>query len=572
MKLTDGSKALFRIVIPANPTRAQEYAGRELARYLNLITQRSFPVVTADAPKQGAEIVLGPTGRPGTPPRELRYDGYALTAAGGDLFIQGSSDRGVLYGVYGLLERYLGCDFLSERVEHVPVWPEAELPEPDEVRVPAFWYRSSSWNVLARHPEFVMKRGMNASIYEPFPEELGGSIQYNGFVHTFKLYIPDEEFFETHPEYFCMVDGKRMPGAYSQLCLTNEDVFRIMLERVLKSIEAHPECEIVSLSQNDGFNPCTCPECAGVDAEEGGYAGTLVRFVNRLAREIGKKYPNITVDTLAYRQTRQPPRLTAPEPNVCVRMCTIESCFSHPIAECSDESAAEKVDGKETTSLVEDMEAWGRICKKMFVWDYTTNFHHYLAPFPNLAVLQKNVQWFIRQNVTGLFEQGNGESVSGEFGELRAYLISRLMWEPDGDVSAWTDRFLTGYYGAEAAGPIRAYIDMLHAYVREENVHVGIYQPPEDYLPDWLLEKAHALWDQAESKASGEVLERIHRSRLQLEYAELRRMPLDDPERKAKMDRFERDVRRYGILNLQEFTPREKTLEHLRNGDLSLIF
>ena len=40
--------------------------------------------------------------------------------------------------------------------------------------------------------------------------------------------------------------------------------------------------------------------------------------------------------------------------------------------------------------------------------------------------------------MTGLFEQGNGESPSGEFGELRAYLITKLMWNPDLDAVSYT--------------------------------------------------------------------------------------------------------------------------------------
>ncbi len=69
----------------------------------------------------------------------------------------------------------------------------------------------------------------------------------------------------------------------------------------------------------------------------------------------------------------------------------------------------------------------------------------------NLHVIQDNVKFFIENGVTQLFEQGNGQSISGEFGELRAYLLTKLMWEPDGDLSAWMDEFLDAYYGAGPA-------------------------------------------------------------------------------------------------------------------------
>ena len=113
---------------------------------------------------------------------------------------------------------------------------------------------------------------------------------------------------------------------------------------------------------------------------------------------------------------------------------------------------------------------------------------------------------------------------------------------------------------------------MLHDYVKDENVHVGIYNTPESYLPDWLLERAAVLWDEAELVAEDEdVWARVHRSRLQLTYAELRRMPMDDPRRAEKMARFASEVRAYGITRLQEGRDVEKTLSKLEKGDLTLV-
>jgi len=572
MILIADKKSDYRIVISENADAAVQNAASELAKYLELMGGVKLPIVSDAVQEQAKEIVIGKTNREGTPcGSNLKNDGYIWKTVGEKLFILGENGRGNLYGVYQLLEDVLGCRFYTASFEKVPSRSVVELPELDETRISPFEYRNVYWYEVQADQEFAVKRGTNAVSYdEPFDEAHGGSIQYNGFVHTFKLYIPDDEFFETHPEYFCMVNGKRQPGHYAQLCLTNPDVFNIMLERALKSIAEHPKCSIISLSQNDGFNPCTCPECAKVDAEEGGYSGTLIRFVNALAREIGKVYPDITVDTLAYRHTRQAPLLTKPEPNICVRMCTIECCFSHPIAECVDESNAAKVDDKETTTMQEDFEAWGKICKRMFVWDYTTNFWHYLAPFPNLHVLQRNIQYFLRQNVTGLFEQGNAQSVSGEFGELRAYLISKLMWEPDGDVNSWMEDFLKAYYGC-SADAVREYIDLLRNYVEEENVHVGIYNMPGTYLPVWLLDKAAVIWDKAEAAAENEtVLERVQRSRLQLTYAQLHQMSVEDPARAEKMEGFVRDIHRFGITRTAEGRNLELCLERLAAGDLTV--
>ena len=569
--LVDSGRSSYQVIIPKDADDAVRSAAGILIRYLAAISGVALPLKDDSAAPAEHEIVIGAANRPGVPCCQgLKNDGYILKTEGDRLFILGENGRGNLYGVYGLLENHLGCRFFAKTVEKIPLRSQVTLPCLDETVISPFEYRETLWYEPSWDPDFAIKRGFNASIRNNFEARHGGGIQYLGFVHTFKLYISDEEFFDTHPEYFAMVDGKRISGHYAQLCLTNPDVYRIMLERALDALSKHPECTIISLSQNDGFNPCTCPDCARVDAEEGGYSGTLMRFVNALARVIAKEYPHVLVDTLAYRQTRQRPLITRPEPNVLVRMCTIECCFSHPIALCTDESDAEKVDDKPTPTLQEDMDEWGQVCNRMFIWDYTTNFHHYMAPFPNLDVLQPNIQYFLSHNVTGLFEQGNGESPSGEFGELRSYLISKLMWNPNGDVSKWRNEFLGGYYGM-AAAPIGAYIDLLHRYVREEDVHVGIYTTPENYLPDWLLDEAELLWNEAALLAEDEdVLDRVLRSRLQLTYVQLRRMPMEDPSRASKMADFEREVARLGVTHMQEHWTCDIILEKLRQGDLTL--
>ena len=61
-----------------------------------------------------------------------------------------------------------------------------------------------------------------------------------------------------------------------------------------------------------------------------------------------------------------------------------------------------------------------RISKDIIVWDYVIQFNHLLSPFPNLQVLQPNIQFFAENGVNAMFEQGNRE-VGGEFAALRSY-------------------------------------------------------------------------------------------------------------------------------------------------------
>ena len=334
MILAENNKSDYRIVIAAGAGEAAQYAAQELAKYLMMISGASLPIAEDAAPVQDKEIVIGRTNRPDAPCGcGLKNDGYLLKTVGERLFILGENDRANLYGVYGLLEKYLGCRFLAEGVEKIPTRSSVCLPELDETVIPPLEYRETYWHAAERFPDLAIKRGFNGAYYHNMEARHGGDMRYYGFAHTMFSYVSPDEYFDTHPEYFSMVDGKRIRER-TQLCLTNPDVLEITKKKLRQNIIDHPECKIFSLTQMDWYNPCQCPACAKVDAEEGAHSGTMLRFVNACAASIAEEFPDVIIDTFAYQYTRQAPKLTRPAPNVCVRICSIECCFSHPLAEC----------------------------------------------------------------------------------------------------------------------------------------------------------------------------------------------------------------------------------------------
>jgi hypothetical protein len=275
-----------------------------------------------------------------------------------------------------------------------------------------------------------------------------------------------------------MVDGARRrgngkPDVGTQLCLTKE-VLEVATESVRRISREHPRATIISVSQNDCYFPCDCPECARVDAEEGSRAGSLIRFVNAVAEAIEPEFPDLLVDTLAYTYTRTPPRITRPRRNVCVRLCTTECCFGHPLEACSRPTGwFATCEGTSKRTFREDLVGWGRICDRVYIWDYVTNFRHYWLPYPNLHVLGPNIRFFARNGVKGVYEQGNYQSVSPDMTELRTWLLAKLMWNPDFDVKTGIREFTDCVYG-EAAPYIREYIGLLERRVVDANIHFGI--------------------------------------------------------------------------------------------------
>ena len=315
--------------------------------------------------------------------------------------------------------------------------------------------------------------------------------------------------------------------------------------RVREWIQQHPEVTIISVSQNDTRNWCQCDQCKELDDREGSPAASLLRFVNAIAEDIEKDYPNIRIDTLAYQYTRKPPKTIRPRPNVIIRLCSIECCFAHPLAACPS---------AENRRFCDDTIAWQPIAPKLYVWDYTTDFSHYQEPFPNFDVLQPNVQFFVAHGVKGLFEQGNYSTGGyGELGPLRAYLLAELLWDPDTDLPRHTREFLHAYYGG-AAEAMNAYLELLESQVRAGQAHPHISESPKAaYLNDAFLGAAEGIFNRAELSAENETIKlRVQVARLPIWYVQLATNRVQGEARAQLLERFMGVARKVGISNISE--------------------
>jgi hypothetical protein len=518
--LTDSGKSDFRIVIAADAGPSTQYAANELQSFLKQISDAELPIVTDREPASGHEIVLGQSGHlkalaTAIDFKKLGDEGYVIRTVGPHLVIAGGAKRGNLYGVYGLLEDHLGCRWFSAEVSRIPRMRRVVVRTLEETKIPVLEYRES-YTFECFDGDWAARNRVNSSSAR-LDARHGGRVRFASgwFVHTYARLIPPAKYFAAHPEYFSLVNGKRQNG-YAQLCCTNEDVVRICIERVRAAMREQPDATVFSVSQNDTDKHCECPRCQELARREGSQGALVLYLANRVAEAVEKEFPGKAVETLAYQWSRRPPKTMRPRANVIVRLCSIECCFSHPLATC---------DSRRNRAFREDLAAWSKVSDRLWVWDYATDFANYLLPFPNQRVRRPNIRFFEANHVKGIFEQDTYETPHSELAALGGYLTAKFLWDPDYDQDRAMNEFLEGYYGA-AARPIRQYIDLLHDKVDRENIHVHIYGPPtRPYLDDALLRQANDLWDEAEKRAAGEaaVLKRVRISRMSVDYAVVER-------------------------------------------------
>jgi hypothetical protein len=551
--LVEDGVSEYQIYVSEKAPTVEKVAARKLQKYILEISGCKIPIITSS--RQAANTVF--IGFDAVSPAlikdlnisEFGKEEFIIKTSGTNLMIAGGKARGTLYGVLTFLSDYLGCRWYTREVKKIPDKTTLALEQINVRQKPVFEYREA-WYREAYDVDWAVHNRINPSMSQ-IPDSLGGRYEIYPFVHTFYQLVPPKLYFKQNPEYFSMINGKRQ-GHEAQLCLTNPEVVKIATETVLRWIEEHPGVQLISVDQNDGYGWCECPECQALDEEEGSHSATVLNFVNQIADTIGKIYPDIKLQTLAYAYTEKPPKTIRPHPNVTIRLCHYVYCSAHHLEGCENQRP-----------FVERLEAWGNIARRLTIWDYFTDFAHYMLPFPNFELIKHDVRYYADHKCVGLFAQGSNvpQNGGGEFSELRAWVFAQLMWNPYQDAQILIDEFVSHVYG-EAAPFIKTYINMLHEKVTPDSVFFSIYAKPTDggYLTPELVKKSEELFLQAEQIVTHDrdLLKRVELAHLPILYTRLYfystggKAYLSQQEIPETLIKFERILSEHNITQIAE--------------------
>ena len=511
---------------------------------------------------------------------EIRDDGFILRSDGQLAIIYGVKDKAVYYGACRLLE-LKGYRMTHHQIPDVSPNIQPGLPVVDEVNNPSFAYREI-WYYTPHHSEdyadwHALHRRIRLdedNLYR-WDYRASGPLRWapDMYVHTFQKLIPPQKYFDLHPEWFSEIDGHRVSDG--QLCLSNPEVLDTLCSHLADWMSLRPDAQIWSVSNNDNYNVCQCPRCRHMDSLYGGPSGTLIHFINQVARRVAsdnnKRFPNKTISTLAYQFTRHAPQpvdghIEKPDSNVNIMFCSIECGRQEAIATAPAEASFRK-----------DMEDWAALTNNIYVWDYVVQFRNMWNPFPNLHVLQPNLKYFHDHGVRLMFEQGTGPNNMTSWMELREYMLAKLLWNVDADPDSLLHDFCVHHYGL-AAHPVEELYREMHRSLIASGQRLDIYGYPVDAAQDYLapeqIAKYQALIAAAYDSLSrynsknrwyhipytlftDEVVrDRIRYLELSIDYAILELtmagyLPLDSTF-VPRADRFVADGKRFGLNILHE--------------------
>jgi hypothetical protein len=550
-------KTNYRIVVGRQASAGERWGAEFLSKTLQRISGAPFPVVSDEQPASAEEIMIGLNThvrqhlKETTSSPDPEDESFTYQSSGPAIMIWGGSQRGTLYGIFSWLENELGCRWLTSTVDVIPPRAEYTFSHLSHHERPALANRAVDYFDVYQE-SFGVPNRINGQRFVR-GEQVGG-LKRLWLEHSFEVFMPPQEFFAVHPEYYALRDGRRQKKT-SQLCLTNPKILPIFVERFKKFLRENPGYVVYNVAQNDNINYCQCETCRALTEHEGSEMGPVLQFVNQVAAAIEPEFPNVVVGTFAYQYTRKPPHTIRPRHNVLICLCSIECDFSHPF------------DHANNADFMRDLKAWSAITDRLFIWDYVVDYSHYWLPYPNLGIVQRNIQILRDHKVQGILEQAQYQCRGGEFSELRAWLLARLLWNPDLDLRTEIEGFMDAYYG-RAGRAMLSYLDLLQQAVTN-NSYLTIWTEPDNPIyTHALIQRADDLFDRAEQLADNvEIRARVERARLSLRYLKIMRDPWT-AEREGEWGSFQTVMRHEGIDRVGEGTLLSEMVEHI-NGQLA---
>jgi hypothetical protein len=515
--IVSGGKTDYVIALCSRPIPSEQTAAKELQSYLEKSTGVLIPIVgESSLTSSQPAIMVGPTvyaRSKGIMPKG--EEDWTIKTVGNRLVLTGGRPRGTLYSVYHFLEDHVGIRWWTMWEESVPKLNKLTISSIDRSGSPGFIYRDIYDAEIGWPKEFYVRNRVNG-MFSFIPWEYGGTVQYGPpyHVHTFSHYFPASQYFKTHPEYFSMSGGKRIDNG--QLCLTNKDMQRewiVKMKEYIRSSYAEadkagvPRPSMYSISQNDWAGSCECENCKPIYEKEG-HAGLELMFVNEVADEIAKVYPDVLIDTLAYSFYAAAPKTIKPRPNVCIRVCDDPGDVLHGMGHPNN---------REGLKTLKD---WSKITNHLRIWDYGVIYTPNL-PTPTQLYTAADMKLFKKLGVEGVFTELENV-LTTDMWDMKAWMLAKTMEDPNANSGKLVKEFTDGYYGT-AGRYVREYLNIINKALNKRPVYINFGGNPAGYtfLDVKTVSAANAAFDKAESAAAGDpvLLDRVQFARTSLDRA-----------------------------------------------------
>ena len=523
----------YKIVISKKYTEAVYFAATEMQSFIDQATGVKLPITldTAAVLNEDSRFIsIGQT----TVLEEidgdvdysaLKEDGFIVRTKWDCLFINGACDRATLYGVYDYLEKFVGVKFLASDCTYVPTLDRLDFYSMRSTEIPAFPIRMFLTKQVYNDPLLNARMRLSAGEFFNAEEKYGGGTVFNGYIHNTLSFVPTIEYFYTeddkeknahmyslddsgNPIDICFTDGVAEDGSLDESMEIS--VAKVALETLKENVRnSKTGSNFYFFTMQDTVKECQCSRCLE-RRKKYLSSGNVVRLTNLLAKEINewskKEYDGreIKLIMFAYNNTIYAPvddegnaldPTCVPNEYVHIRIATMNQNHYYSITE--DKNFA----------LGKTIEGWGNLTPNIMIWNYHTFYASFCWYFPTSRAWIADLKVYQEMGASYMLMQSDHINLNDWQDKMDLYVASKVMWNPDSDITALQNEFIELYYGssADAVKEVTGRLDeKIYEISLTGEVNFGVYQPKvydSKYYPIEFLEGLANIIDAEIEKA-----------------------------------------------------------------------
>ena len=492
LTIASRSNAVAAVALPEgelSPCLVQ--AAAEFVRYVKMICSVELPVVRG---KRGAAVMLGF----GRFDASKGRDGYRLTYRDGSIHVDGGTDKGVMNGVFALLENNTdiiwahpdektGTIFTPLPGELVFRWGDGVESIP--VTPGRGWngYMFTEW--MAHNKCNVYNCGGGGDITWMNPKKTRYGVLYTRHLGGHNIF----HFMDGAPAgspagyYACNEAGERTGG---NPCFSSEKLFTLFRKNLLSTLRYAPDdTDEIYVNLQDTWKSCLCASCRSPivfpdgtrvePTDENFFSTRYFMFMNRMAEEVRREFPGKRITTLAYFGSLPAPSCEI-HPNLTVEYA--------PYPRGNDKKPLYHPDNR---LLMQHLDDWYGLVGpgRLEVYGY-----HGLGlrfPRPVSEVMQEDFKVLSERAlyVSSEYSERNSRDI-WDYSSMEYWVMTHLMWNPQRSVEKLRKYYLRRTFREAAPAMERFYGTIREEFYRQRRGS-GIGCTLAGGSSDWIVSPGH---------------------------------------------------------------------------------
>lgn len=385
--------------------------------------------------------------------KNYKNESFDIFQEGNFYYINGKQPDGLFYAVVSFLESWYNLYMMEDGRLFVNKNSRPSFNSKLMSFSPPFEMRFVAYFEVLKRNYASFNKALPLTYFNYLYDELNFKYyckQDCGWGHTAFCMIPPEKYMQTMPFLFAQDKEGKVVTPARQLCFSNDTVYKLVNTYLQSVMAQYPQNKFFSVTNNDGIGTCECPRCTKTNKQENSSSGTIVRLINRLAKENRRRYPDLKYITLSYLDLKYGPQLTKLDQDAYVCISVDTSGWDYPFRKIRD-----------SRHFQQRMNSWKKCTNNIYVWDYTCDFDDYLLIRPNIDIISDNLRFYAEMGVKGVYLQSFYENGNVEESLLRPFIWSHLIWNPQESYRDYLKIFVENYYGS-ASKDIMRYYDFIY--------------------------------------------------------------------------------------------------------------